>query len=105
MREARAHNSGTPGAARGANGGRCDAAWPQKNNYPLLKVPNGRGLPLASGSAKSVFGNPSIGYKLQISCCTSLAFFVVAAGYACESRLVQHKISSLSLDHEFPNTL
>jgi len=29
---------------------------------------------------KSVFGNPSIGYKLQISCCTSLAFFVVAAG-------------------------
>jgi len=52
-----------------------------------------------------VFGNPSIGYKLQISCCTSLAFFVVAAGYVCESRLVQHKISLLSHDHEFPNTL
>jgi len=52
-----------------------------------------------------MFGNPSIGYKRQILCCTALVFFVVAAGYACEIRLVQHKISSLSRDHEFPNML
>ena len=50
-----------------------------------------------------MFGNVSIGCKQQILYCTALAFFIVAAGYACESRLVQYKISSLSHDHEFPN--
>jgi hypothetical protein len=52
-----------------------------------------------------MFENPSIGCKRQISCCTALVFFVVAACYACENRLVQHEICSLSRDHEFPNML
>jgi len=52
-----------------------------------------------------MIGNSSIGCKRQISCCTALVFFVVAAGYACENRLIQHEICLLSRDHEFPNML
>ena len=59
----------------------------------------------AKADTKSLFGNSSIGYKRQILSYTALDFFVVAASYACEIRLVQHKISSLSHDHEIPNKL
>ena len=43
---------------------------------------------------------PSIGFKRPIRFWTALVFFAVAAGYACENRLVRNRISSLSLDQE-----
>ncbi|HND88269.1 MAG TPA: choice-of-anchor D domain-containing protein, partial [Saprospiraceae bacterium] len=43
---------------------------------------------------------PSIGFNRPIPLWTALVFFAVAAGYVCENRLVQNRISSLSLDQE-----
>ena len=42
----------------------------------------------------------SSGFKQQIPFWTALVSFAVAAGYVCETRLVQNRISSLSLDLE-----
>ena len=41
---------------------------------------------------------PSIGCERQILFWTALVSFAVAAGYVCENRLIQNRISSLSLD-------
>jgi len=52
-----------------------------------------------------MYSVPSIGFKRQIPLLTALVSFAVAAGYVCENRLVQNRISSLSLDQETPDML
>ena len=42
----------------------------------------------------------SIGFKRLIFFWTVLGSFAVAAGYICENRLIQNRISTLSLDQE-----